>query len=160
MNDPAAGGGPADAGKDFKLERYKYILTQINALNENLHKYLTLFQTLATAVLSAAVAVFVGWPKLGISVEVARLGVRSLLGVLLILAIFVVFAILSGVFSWLDYRREEVALLDQVVGPGFRSAPNVKNLWRWYETHVVAFVLLFVAAVWVFAEWCIIPTMQ
>ena len=50
---------PDDPAINFKLERYKYILGQINFLNENLHKYLTLFQTLATAIVSAAVAVFV-----------------------------------------------------------------------------------------------------
>lgn len=68
QDDPAAG---------FKLERYKYILGQIQFLNDSLHKYLTLFQTLATAILSAGVAVFVGWQKLGVTAEVARLGIRS-----------------------------------------------------------------------------------
>ena len=28
---------------DFQLERYKYILGEIRSLNENIHKYLTLF---------------------------------------------------------------------------------------------------------------------
>lgn len=159
----AAGGtddSPVDLGKDFKLERYKYILNQINALNENLHKYLTLFQTLATAILSAVVAVVVGWPKLGISADVARLGIRSLLGILIILALFVIFSVLSGVFSWMDYRREEVALLDQVVGKGFRDSPKAGNLWRWYETQVVGFILLFVIAVLIFVEGWIMPVIQ
>ena len=35
---------------EFKLERYKYILQQLQILNENAHRYLTLFQTLATAI--------------------------------------------------------------------------------------------------------------
>lgn len=151
---------PVDLGKDFKLERYKYILNQINALNENLHKYLTLFQTLATAILSAVVAVVVGWPKLGINAGVARLGIRSLLGILVILALFVIFSVLSGVFSWMDYRREEVALLDQVVGKGFRDAPKARNLWRWYETQAVIFILFFVLTVWIVAEWWIMPVIQ
>jgi hypothetical protein len=159
----AAGGtvaSPVDPAKDFKLERYKYILTQINALNENLHKYLTLFQTLATAILSAVVAVVVGWPKLGISASVARLGIRSLLGILVILALFVIFSVLSGMFSWMDYRREEVELLDKEVHVGFRSAPKSGNLWRWYETHALIFILLFVIVVWIVAEWRIMPVIQ
>lgn len=36
---------------DYKLERYKFILQQLNSLNETTQKYITLFQTLATAVL-------------------------------------------------------------------------------------------------------------
>jgi hypothetical protein len=51
--------GPAE----FKLERYKYILNEIHFLNENIHKYLSLFQTLATAVAGGAAAIFVGWRK-------------------------------------------------------------------------------------------------
>ena len=38
-------------GSEFKLERYKYVLQQLNSLNENHHKYLTLYQTLMTAVI-------------------------------------------------------------------------------------------------------------
>jgi hypothetical protein len=149
-----------DPSKDFKLERYKYILQQINALNENLHKYLTLFQTLTTAILSAMVAVLVGWPKLGIGANVARLGIRSLIGILLVLGFFVIASILSGVFSWLDYRREEAKLYNEVVGAGSRSTPELGNFWRWYETHAVVFVLLSVFGVVYFVENWILPTIQ
>lgn len=44
---------------DFELERYKYILSQIQHLNEGIHKYLSLFQTLTTAIVGGGVALFV-----------------------------------------------------------------------------------------------------
>jgi hypothetical protein len=127
-------------GKEFKLERYKYILTEIHFLNDNIHKYLTLFQTLATAVVGAGAAVFVSWKKLAIDAETARMTIQALLALLLALAGFVIFLVLAGIFSWLDYRREEVALLDEVIRPGFRSNPSPRNFWRWYETYIVLFI--------------------
>jgi hypothetical protein len=120
-----------DKGNEFKLERYKYILGEIHFLNDSVQKYLTLFQTLATAVVGAAAAVFVSWRKLAIDAAMARTTVRGLLGLFLILAPFVILSVLAGVFSWLDYRREEASLLDEAVRPGFRSLPRPENFPRW-----------------------------
>ena len=145
-------------GKEFKLERYKYTLTEIHFLNDSVHKYLTLFQTLATAVVGAGAAVFISWRKLASDAEMARMTIRALLGLLLTLAAFVILSVLAGVFSWLDYRREEVALLDEVVRPGFRSNPNPRHFWRWYETYVVLFMLIIATAAWWLVEELIIPT--
>jgi len=41
--DPSQGANP-DTAHDFKLERYKFLLQQINLLNENAHRQLTLYQ--------------------------------------------------------------------------------------------------------------------
>jgi len=46
-------------GDDLKTERYKYVLTEIHGLNDNVHKYLNLFQTPSTAVTGSGFAVFV-----------------------------------------------------------------------------------------------------
>ena len=73
-------------GVEFKLERYKFVLQQIHSLNENIHKYLTLFQTLATAIVGGGVIIFVTWQDTGLSVDVARIGIQALLGLLIILA--------------------------------------------------------------------------
>ena len=50
--------------KDFKLERYKYILSQINNVNANVHKYLTLYQTVASAIIGAGVYLLMNWKNL------------------------------------------------------------------------------------------------
>src|SRR6266571_8736901 len=99
---------------DFKLERYKYILQEIRAINENTHKYLTLFQTLATLVVGGGIGVFIGWKNLNIQAAVAMAGINGLLILFVLLALFVVISIVAGIVSWFDYRNEEVDLLDEV----------------------------------------------
>jgi nucleoside recognition membrane protein YjiH len=59
--------------------------------------------------------VFMTWYTLDIDAEVARMTIRVLLYLLLTLVGFVVLSVLAGIFSWLDYRKEEVILLNQVV---------------------------------------------
>lgn len=116
-----------DKGKDFQLERYKFILQQINNLNENFYKHLTLFQTLATAIIGSGVAILVSWQNLKISAEIARTGIRGLLGLLVILTLFLIIATIISVFSWFDYRKDEVKLLDEVIRTQYRSLPKLKN---------------------------------
>jgi hypothetical protein len=149
-----------DLVKDFYLERYKYILQEIHTLNENIHKYLSLFQTLATALATAGVAVFVGRQQLNLTPEVTRTAIQGLLGLLVILAAFVVFSVLAGIFSWFDYRVEEVDLLNRMIGPGFRKPPRKRNFWRWQETHVLVFITIVVTSIFVFVESKIIPLIK
>lgn len=143
--------------KVFYIERYKHILQEIHFLNENVHRCLTLFQALATTIATAGTALFVGRQQLNISVEVAKTAIEGLLGLLLLLAAFVVFSILAGIFSWLDYRTEEVELLNKVIGPGYRKLPKKKNFWRWQETYAVLFVLVIVFLIVFYVKGTIIP---
>ena len=145
---------------DFELERYKYILSQIQHLNEGIHKYLSLFQTLTTAIVGGGVALFVKWKEIGISPEIARTAMNSLLWLLITLALFLVFSIVSGMFSWFDYRKEEVELLNRVVGQGFRKAPKLKNAWRWYETYVLIFIIVVVTLISCYVNATIIPMIK
>lgn len=162
MSDPNTVAPPADKpkGNDFKLERYKFILNEIHFLNDSVHKYLTLFQTLGTAVVGAAAAVFVSWRKLAINAEIAKMTIEVLLGLFLALAGFVILLVLAGIFSWLDYRKEEVKLLNEAVAPGFRDTPNPRNFWRWYETYVVLFMLAIAVAAYSFVECLILPAIK
>ncbi len=64
---PAAEPAEKKREDDFKLERYKYILQQLQILNENAHKYLTLFQTLATLIVGGGTYLFVSWRNFHIS---------------------------------------------------------------------------------------------
>jgi hypothetical protein len=151
---------PTTGSADFKLERYKYILLQLHALNESTHRYLTLFQTLATAVIGGGVVIFTGWQQLKIQANVARVGIHGIMGLLLILTLFVVFSILINVFSWVDYRREEVQLLDEVVGPGFRKGPRWRHFWRWNETYLVIFIAVVITAIFIFVRCHVIPLIK
>lgn len=131
----------------FKIERYKYILQQINALNENTYKYLTFFQKLAALILSGILALFLNWKKFGIDAETTQMGIYGLLSLLVLFAAYVILYMLIGVISWFDYRKEEVEFLDEVIEPGYRSKPTAKNWWRWRESWLMASILVFVVIV-------------
>lgn len=150
----------SEKGKEFKLERYKYILQELRSLNEHVYKYLTLFQSLATAIVVGGVGVFVSWQSLKISADVARIGIQGLLGLLIILALFVLISIIAGMFSWVDYRKEEVKLLDEVVTPGYRKAPKLRNFWRWSETYVLLFIIIITITIALFVENQVVPLIR
>jgi hypothetical protein len=117
-----------------RLERYKFILQQQHTLNENVYKFLALYQTLATTLVGAGLALFVGYEKWGIVAKTARAGVTALLWLLTFVAAFTALLVLIGILNWLDYRREECELANQAMYPGFRRPPQVRNMFRWYET--------------------------
>ena len=85
------------------------------------------------------------------------MSIYGLLGLLVMLAIFVILSILAGIFSWLDYRKEEVALLNEAVGASFRVQPRIGNFWRWYETYMILFIIVFVVVTYCFVEDQVIP---
>jgi len=146
--------------KDFALERYKYILQQIHTVNENVYRFLAIYQTLAVALVSAGLALLVGYRKWGIQPSVARSGVVGLMWLTTVIAAFAVLLIIVGVFSWLDYRREECELTDVVVRPGFRKPPQSRNILRWYETYIVLFIVGTIAFLWSYTLEFVLPAIK
>jgi len=149
-----------DGGVAFKLERYKYILQQLNLLNENAHKYLALYQALATAIVGGCIALFVSWRGMQLNAEAAKIGIRAFLWLFIILTVFIIFSIIVSVFSWFDYRKEEVWLLDKEVGIGFRKLPRKSNFWRWSETYLTSFLITVAAVTYLFIEYKVIPLIK
>ncbi len=145
---------------DFSLERYRFILQQIHTVNENLYRFLAIYQGLATTLVGGVVALFVGYRRWGISPLTARDGVIGLLLLTTVTAAFTTMLIAVGVFAWLDYRNEECDLTDEMVRPGFRTRPRVGNVLRWYETYMLLFIVLSTAAMWLFALLVILPSMR
>jgi hypothetical protein len=143
-----------------QLERYKYILQQLHTVNENVYKFLAVYQTLATALVSAGLALFVGYKKWGIDVATARAGLVALLWLVTLVAGFTVLQIVMGILNWLDYRREECDLTDELVHPGFREPARIGNLFRWYETYIMLFVASSIAFMWIYASTLILPAMR
>jgi lysylphosphatidylglycerol synthetase-like protein (DUF2156 family) len=145
---------------EFALERYRYILQQIHAVNENAHRFLALYQTLATALVSAALALFVGYRKWNVPPATARGGVIGLLALVTVVAAFTSTLIVVGALAWLDFRNEECDITDEMVGPGFRKRPRTGNFARWYETYVLLFILVSVVTMWVLAAFFLLPAMR
>ncbi|GAA3672224.1 hypothetical protein GCM10022224_040540 [Nonomuraea antimicrobica] len=143
--------------KDFALERYKYILQQIHASNENVYKFLAIYQAMASTLATAGIALFIGYKGWGITPVVTRAGLLGLLSLITVIGVFTMLLVFVGVLTWLDYRNEECELTDEVVHPGFRKKPRVRNLFRWYETYIIAFIATSIAFMWWFATTFILP---
>ncbi|MFH8764681.1 hypothetical protein [Streptomyces althioticus] len=160
MAERDTGSEPSAVRREFALERYRYILQQIQVVNENAHRFLAIYQTLATSLTGAALTLFVGFRKWGISSAVARDGVIGLLILTTLVAGFTVTLIVAGALSWLDYRNEECDITDEIVGPGFRQRPQLRNLLRWHETYISLFILVSTAVMWTLAIAYVLPAMR
>ncbi|WP_260695902.1 hypothetical protein [Streptomyces sp. IB201691-2A2] len=145
---------------EFALERYRYLLQQIHAVNENLHRFLTVYQTLATSLVAAVLALFVGYREWGVDTATARGGVIGLLVLTTVVAAFTATLIVIGALAWLDYRNEECDLTDEMVAPDFRKRPRTRNFLRWYETYVLAFIVTSVLVMWLLAVLFLLPAMR
>jgi hypothetical protein len=145
---------------EFQLERYKYILQQLNPTNENVHRYLAIYQTLATALGGGALLVFASRSSWNITPGTARASILGLLGLLTLVGLFSAMLIVVGILNWLDYRREECALTDEAVRPGFRKPPNVRNFMRWHETYIVLFIVASLLLMWALTLGLLLPTIH
>ena len=143
---------PYEEAPAIVLERYKYILNQIHVMNENVYRFFAIFQALATAMVTAALGLFVGYSKWGISADTARTGVRGVLVLTTAVAAFTVLMVVVGVLSWLDYRREECELTEKYFVAGFRTRPRLRNFYRWYETYIVVFIVAITGVLWILGE--------
>ncbi|WP_241778558.1 hypothetical protein [Streptomyces sp. AcH 505] len=141
----------------FALERYRYILQQIQAVNENAHRFLAIYQTLATTLVGAALTLFVGYRKWQVEPDAARSGVIGLLVLTTMVAAFTATQIAVGAVAWLDYRNEECDITDEMVGENFRKRPRPGNLLRWYETYVLLFIIFSVILMWALCGFLILP---
>ena len=154
--------GPEAAGlvRELQVERYKFLQQQLHTVNENVYRFLTIYQTLATTLVAGALALWVGYRKWGIDPALARHGVIGVLVLVSVVAVFTVLLIFVGILNWLDYRYEECRLTDEIVYPGFRSPPRTRNLLRWYETWVLLFIAASLAFMWIYAAVVVLPTMR
>jgi hypothetical protein len=141
-------GAPQDIIHDFSVERYKFILQQIHTANENVYRFLAIYQTLITALVGAELVLFINYRRWGISAELCRTGLIAILLLGTMIACFAVLLIVVGVLTWLDYRNEECDLTDKMIEAGFRKRPNTRHLFRWYETYIVLFIIASIILLW------------
>lgn len=146
-----------DVVKEFALERYRYILQQIDTLNKNVFKFLSIYQALSTTLAAALIGLLTGYRKAGIEPAIARQGALGLMWLITLVAGFAILLILIGVAGWVDYRNEECELTDQIVRAEFRKKPRMGNFVRWYETYVVLFIVASVVFMWSYGLMMIIP---
>ena len=112
------------------------------------------------ALVSGALALFVGYRKWGIAASVARTGVIGLTVLTTAVAAFAIVLVAIGVMNWVDYRREECELTDSVVRPGFRKPPQLRHFLRWYETYIILFIGVSVVFLWSYVIVFVLPDMK
>ncbi|MFG1649789.1 hypothetical protein ACGFIE_07660 [Micromonospora sp. NPDC049275] len=145
---------------NIRLERYRYILRQIESVNQNTHRFLALYQAIVTSLATACVALFLGYEQWGVKPGVARAGLIALMFLASLVACFAAVLIIAGIFSWLDYRREECRLVNPVAGEGFRDPPQWRSFLRWYETWVALFIIASMAAMWLVVLHLLLPVLD
>jgi hypothetical protein len=160
QNVDAEEGGREETFRQLSYERYRFILQQINATNENVYRFLGIYQTLMTALVGGEVALFLGYRQWGLPASLARQGILALLTIETVIACFAILMIVVGILAWFDYRNEECDLADRLVGPGFRSRPIKGNFFRWYETYIVMFVFVSAVVVWGLSLVLLLPNMK
>lgn len=142
---------------DLTLERYRYVLQQVRSANENLYRFLSIYQALATLLVGAQVALFTNRKQWAIQPEVLRFGIIGLTVLVTVMALFTIMLILLGVQTWWHYRVEECDIAEKAAYPGFRKRPRMGNLFRWHETYIVGFIILSVTSMWFFVVLYAIP---
>jgi hypothetical protein len=57
----------------------------------------------------------------------------------MLVTLFALVSLISGIRAWVDYKREESTLLGSNYFP---ARLNSSSLFRWYETYMILFVIL------------------
>jgi len=145
-NEPVLDSTP-DFTQQARIERYKFILTELARLSENSHKHTRYLLTIFPAFTSAIIVLKFGENKIGSSVNIASPIAIAFLVVFTLASLFVIVSILADTATWFDYRNEEVKLV-RLMGGDFRKQPKLGNFWRWYETYLIAFITFFLVGAW------------
>lgn len=136
--------------QEFKLERYKYILAQKRSLNSKTFKVVAIYQALIGALGLAQFNVMSMLHKKSISLEIAFFSSQCLLVMLVVLTTFILFLLVGGIFSWLNYRDDEKEIEMEVFGKS-RGVLSLKSIFWWYETYIIVIVILMLSlAIWVY----------
>jgi hypothetical protein len=137
-----------ELARDIVKIRYEHILRQVQSVDENVFRFLAIYQTLISALVAAQVLLFINHHRWAISPSTTRIGLAGILVLETVVAIFAGLMIIIGILSWLDYRSEECDISEVVLGFSFRKRPSPSNWYRWYETYIVVFIFLSLGAIW------------
>ncbi|PMO22908.1 hypothetical protein BCT15_11460 [Vibrio splendidus] len=129
--------------ENIAIERYKYILSKLLFLDDAIYKNMSSFSKIFISIITAqGVAIFTNL-KTGSKIVTDTLEVITLIApyLLLILCIFYLCLTLSNLFSWFNYRDEEVELLEKLNIDLGRKRPSWNSWYRWSETWFIIFMV-------------------
>lgn len=125
----------------FLIERYKYILSRKQSLNETTFKIAAIYQVIIIALAASQYNVVTLLKSKVLDKNIAIFFSNCLIVMLTILTSLTITLLVGGIFSWLKYRHEESLIESEAFGTS-REKPKVFNILRWYETYLVTIVLL------------------
>jgi hypothetical protein len=136
---------------DFKeqiaLEHYKFLLLKIQHLDESLYKNIGFSTKFITAIISFIISIILLEKAEKVSLDVLSYTIE--LASFLTMFICTVFTLITVaiIFSWRDYRNEEIALMQKMSVDIGRKPPTFKNILRWTETwFLIALNSIFILA--------------
>ena len=110
--------------------RYKHILDQQTHLNQRWKPYMAIYQAVSVIIFAAIAAVLTTDEVAGSTV---RLAVQALSWTHVGLGTFIIISMVSIMFAWMDYRKGEVMILDQIYKDHGRQNPCWSRAWLWQE---------------------------
>lgn len=131
-----------DLKEELAIERYKFILAKIQHLDESLYKNIGFVAKFVTAIISAVASILVLLESKKIANEIAMIIINLLSYISAFTCLLFIFFTLAIMFSWYDYRKEEVELLNRCEADLGRKAPSFKGVLRWTETWFLIALLI------------------
>lgn len=122
------------------LEKYKYILSRKQALNESTFKIAAIYQALILGVAIAQYNVLVSMQAKAIDFRVSFLSSASLMVALVVITALILSLLIGGVFAWFKYRKDESVIELAVLGT-VRAPVRFRSVFSWYETYIALVVL-------------------
>lgn len=125
----------------FLLEKYKYILSRKNSLNDKTFKIIAFYQVVVFSLFVSFYSVFTSFKKGAYDYDLALMFSNCIFFFFVVLSLYVTFMLISGVKSWLKYRGDEDEINNVVFG---KSRDKIKfiNFLFWYETYIIISVIL------------------
>ncbi|HCH4151178.1 hypothetical protein ACEWAB_22375 [Vibrio parahaemolyticus] len=136
----------ANLKEQLAQEHYKFLLSKIQHLDEALFKNITMYGKFITSVFAFLISAVVLEKSGKITTELLILTFDLSSAFILFLTLIFALITIANIFSWRDYRKEEMALLDNLKINFGRKQPSFKNLLRWVETWFL-FALIIISIV-------------
>ncbi|MFF7063054.1 hypothetical protein [Pseudomonas sp. NPDC008258] len=127
--------------EELKLEKYRYVLAQKQALNEATFKIVAVYQALVLALAAGQYTVVTAYDKAQLKPAWALPSSYMLLGLFIMVSVLILALLVGGVLSWKGYRDDESEIEHEVLGVP-KDAIKWRSLLCWYETYLVVFVLV------------------
>jgi len=124
------------------VERYKFILDKIKYLDTQFHTNLSNLKKISIALIGVIISVSVAFKDGKISSELAGLAVEVSSLILVVSCVFFIFMTRAVKKSWVDYRYDEVNLLNKVSCDLGRENPSKQWKLHWSETQFILGVIL------------------